>query len=216
MPPENLIHSIERNKLLTLSVLPFPADTSAAVSAAQQILSEFQPAACIAIERGGMNEAGAIHNMAGFDTGETQAKLDYLFQAAREAKIYTLAIGDGGNEIGMANIAETIRQAVPYAKTCQCPCGLGLTPATKVDLLLTATISNWGAAAVAAMLAAVTGELEALHTPQREAAILGGAAAAGFHDPLYGSVAPSADGCTVDVRSALVALLREAVLQRLR
>lgn len=216
VPPQNLIHSIERNKLLTLSVLPFPTEAAAAQAAAKSLLEEYKPGACIAIERGGMNEAGAIHNMAGFETGETQAKLDYLFLAASAAKIYTLAIGDGGNEIGMANIAEAIGTHVPYAKRCQCPCGKGLTPSTKVDALLTATISNWGAAAVAAMLAALSGETEVLHTPQREVAVLRAAAAAGFHDPLYGSVAPSADGCVLEVQSAMVALMQEAVLQRLR
>lgn len=216
VPPEHLMYSIERNKLLTLSVLPFPSSPDAARAAAQELLRDWQPAACVAIERGGMNKAGCIHNMAGFDTGDTQAKLDLLFVAARDAGIATLAIGDGGNEIGMANIADAVRAHVPYAERCQCPCGQGLVPATEVDVLVAATISNWGAYAIAALLGALYGEAEAIHTPEREAVLLTGAAAAGFHDPLYGSVAPSADGCTLEVQAAMVALLRETVLQRLK
>lgn len=216
VPPEHLIHSIERNKLLTVAILPFPSETAAAKAKAAELLAEWQPKACVSIERGGMNEVGCIHNMAGFDTGETQAKLDYLFQAAAQAGILTIAIGDGGNEIGMANIAEAVRNHVPYAIRCQCSCQRGLVPATKVDVLLTAAISNWGAYALAAMLAALTEEWDALHHAEREAVLLRGAAAAGFHDPLYGSVAASADGCSLAVQAAMVTLMREAVLQRRR
>lgn len=212
--PDVLHHSIEQNKLLTLSVLPFPHNHDTAKLQAAGLLDRYKPKSCIAIECGGMNDAGRIHNMAGFATDNCQAKFDYLFREAKKRNILTLAIGDGGNEIGMANIADTIRSSIPYAEKCQCPCGQGFAPSTIVDVLVTSTVSNWGAYAISALLGASTGVISALNTPEREAHVLTAAASAGFHDAIYGSVAPSADGCTLDVHTSMVRLMQEVILRR--
>jgi len=213
VPPENLIYSIERNKLLTVSILSFPVDQEEAKIEAARIIDLLHPAVCIAIERGGMNDNGMIHNMAGWDTGGDMAKLDYLFLAARANAIPTIGIGDGGNEIGMANIANAIREYISYGKKCQCPCGLGIAPATVVDVLVTAAISNWGAYAIAALLEAITG-VNVINTAEREMAVLRATANAGFHDPISGSVVPSVDGCSAEIQLAVVSLIQEMVAQR--
>ena len=114
--PEHLQYSIEMNKLLTVSILPFPEDWGEAQKEANRLFRELSPAACIAIERGGMNEQGIIHNMAGKDTSATQAKMDAIFRQAREVGVLTMGIGDGGNEIGMANIADCIRDSIPFGE----------------------------------------------------------------------------------------------------
>ncbi|MDR3561606.1 MAG: DUF4392 domain-containing protein [Negativicutes bacterium] len=211
--PDELIHSIERNKMMTISVLPFPFEREAAKKRAAELLDELKPAACIAIERGGMNEAGIIHNMLGHDTGDSQAKIDYLFQLAGKRGIATVGIGDGGNEIGMAAIADTVKKDVPYGEKCQCPCGGGLAVSTPVDVLVTAAISNWGGYALAALLGISTGVEGAIGDAVLENRVLEAAALAGFHDPLSGGVFPGADGCSAAVQVSMVTLLREAVLQ---
>lgn len=211
--PGEISHSVARDKLLTLAVLPFPTDHAAAETAAEELLAAIEPAACIAIERGGMNAAGVIHNMNGEDTGASQAKLDYLFRAAARRQIATLGIGDGGNEIGMANIAAAVRAQVPHGAKCQCPCGGGLAPATPVDVLVAAAISNWGAYALADLIALQAGVPAAVCTAAGEKRVLEATAVAGFHDPIAGGVFPGADGCGLDPSLAMVSLLREAVLQ---
>lgn len=205
--------SVARNKLMATAVLPFPAEAAAAREAAAQMLAEFRPAACIAIERGGGNDTGVIHNMAGLDTGAGQAKLDYLFAAARRQGVATLAIGDGGNEIGMGNIAAAVREHVPYGAACQCGCGCGLAATTEVDVLITAVISNWGAYALAALLAARQAVPAAAGDEAAERRVLEAAAAAGFHDPLAGGVFPGADGCGLAASLAMVTLIQETVRQ---
>lgn len=211
--PEQLIYSVQKNKLLTVSVLPFPEAAQQAKEEARRLLEAIKPAVCIAIERGGMNQAEKIHNMAGFDTSDTMAKIDYLFQEAGMQAVPTLAIGDGGNEIGMANIAADIRKHIPYGSACQCPCGLGIAPATPVDVLVTAAISNWGAYAVSALLSLATGNFAAMHSADKEARTLQVTAAAGFHDPIQGAVAPSVDGCLAEVQLSVVTLMQEIVLR---
>lgn len=215
VPPDHLAHSIEQDKLLTMAVLPFPAGEEGSEAYAGAVLDRLQPAACIAIERGGMNDAGVIHNMQGLDTGSSQAKLDYVFRSARKRDIALLAIGDGGNEIGMANIASAVREHVPCGAVCNCPCGGGLTPATPVDVLLAATVSNWGAYAVAALLALVTGDIRVANDSGQEARTLAMAADAGFHDTISGSVVPGVDGCAAEIHVAIVRLMHEVVTKGL-
>ncbi|MFZ5648025.1 MAG: glutamate cyclase domain-containing protein [Bacillota bacterium] len=213
VPPENLAYSIESDRLMALSVLSFPADPQEGVKEASSLLDRLQPPVCISVERGGMNGEGFIHTMNGCCCGDFHAKLDYLFRAAGERGIATIAVGDGGNEIGMGNIADAVRRFVPYGEKCRCPCGGGLAASTKVDVLVTAAISNWGAYALAALLGAGTGVLEALNDAGMEERVLRATAEAGFHDSILGSVTPGADGCTAGIHQAMVTLLREAVLQ---
>lgn len=213
VPPEHLEHSIRLNKLLTIAVLPFPDDWESASREADRLLAEYAPAACIALERGGSNEKGRIHNMAGRDTDAAQAKLDALFRRAGQAGVFTLGIGDGGNEIGMANLSDCIRKHVPFGRECACGCGGGLVPATPVDLVMPAAVSNWGAYALAAILGAMARQHGALPDPRRERRVLEAAAAAGFHDAIYGEVCGSVDGISLESQLALVQLMREAVLQ---
>lgn len=177
------------------------------------MLKTITPAVCIAIERGGMNKADKIHNMAGFDTSATMAKIDYLFQRSGIHGIPTLAIGDGGNEIGMGNIANDVRNHIPYGAVCQCPCGLGIAPATTVDVLVTAAISNWGAYAVAALLGAVTGIPAAINDADKEKRVLTATANAGFHDPIQGAVIASVDGCLAETHLSMVTLMQDTVLR---
>lgn len=211
--PDELQHSIERNKLITAAVLPFPSDTGEARRRAAEMLETFQPAACIALERGGMNKAGIVHNMQGHDTSGNQAKIDILFQLAGKLGIATVGIGDGGNEIGMGVIAETVKAQIPYGDKCQCPCGSGLAAATPVDVLVTAAVSNWAGYALAALLGICTGEVAALNDAVLEKRVLEATASAGFHDPLAGGVFPGADGCEAAVHLAMVTLIKETVLQ---
>jgi len=57
---------------------------------------------------------------------------------------------------------------------------------------------------------------EALPDPAREKRVLEAAAAAGFHDAIYGEVCGSVDGSPLETQLAIVQLMREAVLQQLK
>ncbi len=214
--PETLLATSGQKKLLTAAVLPFPNERAASKQVSEKLLTDLKPAVCIAIERGGMNSAGIIHNMQGCDTGNSQAKLDFLFAAARDKGIATIGIGDGGNEIGMANIAADVRKHVPYGEKCDCPCGCGLAPATLVDVLVAATVSNWGGYAIAALLAASANNLTIANNADREKRVLTATADAGFHNTIGGSVTPGVDGCDAAAHVAVVELMRETVVQGLK
>ena len=91
------------------SVVEFPiAGEEESRSFAKELLSEIAPSVIIGIERCGLTSEGLYRNMRGVDISEYNAKADYLF----ESGIPSVGIGDGGNEIGMGNLAAEI--AVAY------------------------------------------------------------------------------------------------------
>ena len=99
----------------------------------------------ISIERCGRSADGAPRNMRGQDIGSYTAPLDDLFLAG---PWQTIAVGDGGNEIGMGGIPRSlIVQHVAHGETIAC-----VTPAQH---LIVAGVSNWGAYALIGALAAL-------------------------------------------------------------
>jgi D-glutamate cyclase len=108
----------------------------------------------IAIERCGLSADGRPRNMRGEDVGAHTAALDHLFSAGPWR---TIAIGDGGNEIGMGSLpGGLIAREIPLGATIAC-----VTPA---DFLIAAGVSHWGAYGLIAGLA--------LCHPERRAALL--------------------------------------------
>ena len=73
---------------------------------AAQLLTKYQPAAVLCIERPGQAVDGRYYNMRHEDISAKVADLDALM---RLATCPTVGIGDGGNEIGMGKIIDTIR-----------------------------------------------------------------------------------------------------------
>jgi hypothetical protein len=97
----------------------------------------------VAIERCGRSPDGRPRNMRGVDVSPWTAPLDDLFVGGPWAK---LAVGDGGNEIGMGKLpAGLIARTVPNGEKIAC--------VTSCDHLVVAGVSNWGAYGLMAVLA---------------------------------------------------------------
>ena len=124
-------------------VLPLTArDLDAAKEEAVTRLQQLQPAAVISIERPGLAEDGRYYNMRGEDI---TARCYFFDPFLTLATCPTLAIGDGGNEIGMGKIAEAIATLDIRVA------------ATGCDELLVADVSNWSAYGLIALLAKWSG-----------------------------------------------------------
>jgi hypothetical protein len=113
-------------------VIEFPiADADASREAARKLIEELRPDLLVTIERCGRTAGDVYLNMLSRDITEYTARLDYLF----ELGIPSVGIGDGGNEIGMGNVAEHIP---PVDRLPDEPA------ITEVDRLVLASVSNWG------------------------------------------------------------------------
>ena len=101
----------------------------ATVPLVEQALADLRPALIVSIERPGVAKDGRYYNMRGQDISDALAKFDLFFE---RCACPTIAVGDGGNEIGMGNVyAEAAKlDIVPSVTTC--------------DELIIATVSNWG------------------------------------------------------------------------
>lgn len=112
----------------------------------ETLLHTFRPVGLISIERCGRNIENDYANMRGVSIKEHTARTDWLFIQARKQGIPTFGVGDGGNEIGMGNLKDVISGKLELV-----PCKV------KVDMLVIATVSNWGAYAIAAYMQKITG-----------------------------------------------------------
>lgn len=116
---------------------------------AEQALAALKPALVLAIERPGFGANGRYNNMRGEDISERCASFDFFLTQAR---CPTLAIGDGGNEIGMGNVAAALSQLSLAGQ-------LTITPSvTQCDELVIADVSNWAAWGIIAMLSLLRGQ----------------------------------------------------------
>ena len=167
-------------------ILPFPLKEELARGAALRLFDEFKPKAVVAIEKLSKNVKGVYHNGFGIDVSAVQAKVDHLFDIAGERGIPTIGVGDGGNEIGTACIADTVRKIVPTGAKCGCPCGAGTAAATPADYCVFGSKSNYGGFAIEACLAAGLDRPEVLHSEVVGRRVHEAGASMGLVDPFTG------------------------------
>lgn len=197
------------------TLVAYPVNDAEGQAAAQDMLARYKPDIMVSTERVGRNENGIYYNMRGRDYGMGRARIDMLFDEAMAQGIPTLAIGDGGNEIGMGLVAEVVKKSVPYAAMGDCECGGGIGAVSSADILVTAAVSNWGCTAICAAMALRTGDKRLLHTPAMEARLLEVMTANGLINSADGLIDPHVDGIKDTTHIALaelaVAITRKAL-----
>ena len=115
-------------------------------SKCKELIEKYNPVCHFSIERCGKNEEGLYANARGKDIGLYTVALDEVFKIGSQTRP-SFAVGDGGNEIGMGNFKETIREKLPLS-----PC------VVTCDYPIIASVSNWGAYGVIAYLEKMSGE----------------------------------------------------------
>ncbi len=176
-------------------VIDFPiTDHESSRRFAERISKEIRPSLMISVERCGLNRSQAYLNMAGDDITEHTAKIDYLFSA----RVASVGIGDGGNEIGMGNLA----QYIPEVAT------LPQAPAlTRVDKLVIASVSNWGAYGLIAALSRLT-ERNLLPSVERERDTIKGIVARGAVDGVSGRSIAAVDSFDLESNARALSQLQ--------
>ena len=153
----------------------------------------------VAIERCGRSVDGRPRNMRGVDVAKWTAPLDDLFLAGPWVK---LAVGDGGNEIGMGKLpAGLIARTVPNGAEIAC--------VTSCDHLVVAGVSNWGAYGLMAALAVLrpdwTSTIAKFLTSERDLAVTRATVArAGAVDGVTARREATVDGFGPEIHGPLV------------
>jgi hypothetical protein len=218
----------------TLAVLGEPADVMhyrAGADAAREALEHARPTHLVAIERPGRARDGAYRNMRGDDVSAWNAPIDELFccsgvrepglrrgwpargargsgrpvnrrpvnrRPAYRYRAITIGVGDGGNEIGMGNVRARLARSGALAAR--------IASIVRVDHLVVAGVSNWGAYGIAAHLGRLAGR-PLLHTPDDERRLVAACVKAGACDGVTRRREPTVDGLPLETHAALVALL---------
>jgi len=206
-----LVRSVfEVLELANVDIRVFPQSHEDAKVEAENILRTIHPSILIAIERCGWNTLHVYHNMLGEDISSVTAPLDILFKTASQARVATIGIGDGGNEIGMGKIRSAVRRYVRYGKVCRCPCQGGIANITKTSNLIVSGVSNWGAYALAAGFSILT-RLPYSHDGKRELALLQATANAGAVDGRSGIISSSVDGVSPEYNADIAQIINSLV-----
>ena len=106
-----------------------------------KIIETYDPVAMIAVERPGRSADGHYRNMDDEIIDGQNAPIDQFFLEEAD-HVLTIGIGDGGNEIGMGNYSDILREKMDYSNPC----------CITVDHCLIGTTCNWAAYALIAAM----------------------------------------------------------------
>lgn len=194
--------------LAVASLLPFTTSDVDAKAQARDLLDRYKPALFFSTERVGRARDGVYYSMRAIDYGMGRARIDLLFEEAQGRGIPTVAVGDGGNEIGMGAITQAVSQHVKFGET--------IAAVTPCDVLVTAACSNWGCNAIAAAMAARRGDARLVHTPEMERQLLNRGVDIGLINSVQNVVDANVDGLPLETHIAFAEMLRAVVRPALR
>lgn len=200
-------YRLARTTPFKAAIFPLPIDPGRAASEATRLLDETDPAAVVAIEKPSPGTNGHYHTGIGLQVSDVVGKVNFVFDESRRRRILTIGMGDGGNEVGMGNILDTVRDVIPT--------GEKIGAVVETDLLVVGAIANWASYGVEACIAAALHAPEVLHSASEEARAQEASARAGLIDPASGWATGWVDGTPPICSASILELLRQMVDLRL-
>jgi hypothetical protein len=172
------------------ALVPFPmaepgqGGMPAARAFAARVLDLGQPECLLAIERPGAAADGEYYNIRGRSITPWVAQADALFHLGEAAGLPRVAVGDGGNEMGMGKVLDRMPARAPHL--------VPVASSVSCDHLVTAGVSNWGAYGLVAGLSLLS-KRNLLPTPGEEEGLLAALVAAGAVDGVTGRAEVTVD-----------------------
>ncbi len=180
-----LLRAGSRALKTSFQTLELPEDPGESEPALKAFGAAFKPTHVVALERPGSAQDGHRYSMRGEILDDIAPAADSLFTADRGRGYSTIALGDGGNELGMGALREDCADFVPLGRRIFC--------ANPADFTLAAGISNWGGYALAAALSLLSGVL-LVKPAEKEGEVLSAILEAGAVDGCTGDRTLSVDG----------------------
>lgn len=168
-------------------------------------LDAIKPSHVLTIERPGKARDGHYHNMRGGIIDAMFVDASSIIEAARERGITTISIGDGGNEIGMGALAETIEKYVPH--------GEAICAREVADIALISGVSNWWGWGVSALLSGMYG-INLLPSDDMERGMLHEMVLAGSVDGCTKKPEETVDNLPMEVHLGVLSNVRSAMLEK--
>ena len=177
----------------------------------------------LACERAGPALDGMCYTMRGINMNDQGliAPIHRIVEKTRGRNCMFLAIGDGGNELGMGKVLDIIKESIPNGEKIGC--------IIAADRLIAASVSNWGGYALAAGAALIRAMHESksdddfadkvdewigkcLPTETEEIALLQRCVDAGCRDGVSGKVEATVDGMPLETSMQALWNIRKLAL----
>ena len=94
---------------------------------------------------------------------------------------------------------------------CRCPCNDGMATITSTDILVVASVSNWGCYAIDACLAHLTGQEHLSQSAETAERVIGACFDGGGYEAVFCTQRYLVDGIAGETSVALAQILREMV-----
>lgn len=196
----------------SITVVGFPIGLTAGQQTASALFQEYSPTAVVFVERDGPNAEGYFHGVRGdFREPDAVGHVYLLADLAKARNVLTVGVGDGGNEVGFGDVREAVKAVHPLGAVSKGGFPSGVITVTATDVVVAASVSNWGAYAISAALAYLTGKPDLIHTPELERVLVEACVGGGGRDGANGLHQPSVDGIDLDGHAAFVQLLNSIV-----
>lgn len=163
------------------------------------ILEEHKPICHLSIERCGQNKDGKYLNSRGVDIKTFTAPVDELFKLGNQTAM-SIAIGDGGNEVGMGSFAKILSNKEDFLDYCVVPC----------DYPIIASVSNWGGYGFIAELEKIL-HVELLPSFEEADSYLGYIVAKGSVDGIKRESVKSVDGKEWEIEREILSDLQQYI-----
>ncbi len=157
----------------------------------------------LACERAGPAVDGKCYTMRGIDMKGLVAPLHHLVQQVQARNVPFIAIGDGGNEMGMGKVLSKIHATPQILNSVAC--------VVSADYLIAASVSNWGAYALAAATGLLAG-IDCVPTLEQEVELLQRCIQQNCRDGVSGRVEMTVDGMPLETSLKCLQDLRRVVL----
>lgn len=198
---------------IPIEIMTFPIGLNAGHERARVLMEMLCPSAVVFIERDGPNVEGQFHGVRGDCRDPSAVGHVYLLAYhATEAGVLTIGIGDGGNEVGFGAVRESIRSILPNRGQSLAGYKSGVVTVVATDIIVSASVSNWGAYAVAAALAVLLNDMEVLHDSRTEEEMVIATVEAGARDGATSILSQAVDGIDLDGHLAFVRLLQAVAI----
>ena len=126
---------------------------------------------------------------------------------ANRRKIFSVGIGDHGNELGFGTIYDAVVKTMPKGKA--------LATVVKTDVVMPAMMSNWGCYGIEACLAYLLSKPQLIHSPEMEKRIVQACLDAGGLEAMYCTTDFLVDGLDGETSMACMQFLSNIVRKNL-
>lgn len=202
-----------RDRRLGAALATAPTEQSQVKDWVDRIYAEMQPKAVISSERLGPAANGLVHTatalpLQGPDTQfDACIDISLVVDQANALNIFSVGIGDHGNELGFGTIYQDVVRTMPK--------GDQMATVIKTDIVLPAMMSNWGCYGIEACLAFLLKRSDLMHSPALEARILRACLDAGGLEAMHCTTDFMVDGLDGESSMACVQILGNLVRKNL-